>query len=113
MLDVGCAEAKFLDLFANAGCECFGVEVGEEAAQISSRRYKVYCGNLPDLEFDETYDLIISRGTLQYFEQVHHYLDKMDKLLNDDGLIFITSLPNTDWGNTMTLVFRKPRGCLR
>lgn len=96
VMDVGCAEGKFLDFFSNAGCECFGVEIGEEAAEICSHKHKVYQGRLPELQIKERFRLIISRGTLQYFEEPVRYLEKMDALLEENGLIYITSLPNMD-----------------
>nr|WP_300839483.1 methyltransferase domain-containing protein [uncultured Acetatifactor sp.] len=96
VLDVGCAEGKFLDFFSQEGLECYGVEVGMEAANIAESKYKVYKGNLPELEINEKFDLIILRGVMQYFENPKDYFWKIDTLLNKSGLIYITSQPNMD-----------------
>ena len=96
VLDVGCAEGKFLDFFSQEGLECYGVEVGMEAANIAESKYKVYKGNLPELEINEKFDLIILRGVMQYFESPKDYFRKINSLLNQNGLIYITSQPNMD-----------------
>lgn len=96
VLDVGCAEGKFLDFFSREGLECYGVEVGREAAAIAESKYKVYKGNLPELEIPEKFDLIVLRGVIQYFENLKDYFRKIDSLLNENGLIYITSQPNMD-----------------
>ena len=96
VLDVGCAEGRFLDFFAQEGLDCYGVEVGEEAASIAESKYKIYKGNLPQLDFTDKFDLIILRGVIQYFENPQDYFRKIDSLLNKNGMIYITSQPNMD-----------------
>jgi len=96
VLDIGCAEGKFLDFFAEKGCMCHGIEIGKEAAEIAGRKYNIFQGRLPDLNISEWYNLIIMRGVIQYFEEPRDYFEKVDKLLNDNGLLYITSTPNTD-----------------
>ncbi len=89
VLDVGCGEGDFLDLFKNNGHKTFGVEFGHQAAEISRQKHKCYEGVFPDLDIAESFDLIIFRGTLQYFESPKRYIDKAVSLLKQNGLIFI------------------------
>ncbi len=94
ILDVGCAEGGFLDLFED--CDRYGVEIGREAAEKAQKKYKVYEGEFPDLDIKEKFDLIIFRGTIQYFEKPRDYFDKAVGLLKRGGKIYISSSPRSD-----------------
>jgi len=96
ILDVGCAGGEFMDCFYKRGGICEGVEIGDEAYDIASKKYKVHKGVFPELEFDKKYDLIIFRGTIQYFINPKKYIKKAFELLKDGGLLYITSSPNAD-----------------
>lgn len=96
ILDVGCASGDFLDCFSSDGAICEGVEYGQEAAIIAAEKYNVYCGEFPKLGIKKQYDLIIFRGTIQYFTNPKEYFKKAVNLLKDNGFLYITSSPNTD-----------------
>ena len=96
VLDVGCIGGYFLEQFKKYGFECFGIEVDPMATSVASKKHIVWRGELPDLTIDQMFDLIIFRGVLQYLPFPKLYLEKALSLLNPDGLIFITSTPNSD-----------------
>lgn len=96
ILDVGCGGGEFLDFFNCPNNECEGIEYGEEAYEKAAVRYNVYLGELPDYNTEKKYDLIIFRGTIQYFISPKRYFNKAIELLNPGGLIYITSSPNAD-----------------
>lgn len=96
VLDVGCGEGEFLDLFKKDKFITEGVEFGEEAANIASKNNKIYYGKLPELSLKNKYDLIIFRGVIQYLLKPKQYFDKAISLLNNGGIIFITSSPNCE-----------------
>ena len=96
ILDIGCGDGSFMDLFSEEGYSCIGVEYGKEAAEIASQKHKVYLGDFIELEIKEKFDLIIFRGTIQYMLKPKKYLEKAINLLNDNGMIFITSSPNAN-----------------
>jgi len=96
ILDVGCANGDFLKLFKGLGHTCHGVEIGDESSSLASKMFKVYHGEFPNLQIDKKFDLIIFRGTIEHFLDPKSYLEKAISLLNDEGLIFITSTPNAD-----------------
>lgn len=96
VLDVGCGEGEFLDLFKKDGFITEGIEYGEEAAKLASQKHKLYYGKLPEINLEVKYDLIIFRCSIQYLLNPKKYFSKAISLLNDGGLIFITSSPNAD-----------------
>ena len=96
ILDVGCANGDFLRLFNNLGHKCSGVEIGEESFKKSVKVFDAYHGEFPNLEINKKFDLIIFRGTIEHFLEPRLYLEKAVSLLNDSGLIFITSTPNSN-----------------
>lgn len=95
ILDVGCAEGGFLDLFSE-NCNCYGVEIGEDAFKKASKKHIIYQGELHQLEIKERFDLIIFRGVIQYFETPIKYFETAIDLLKPGGFIFITSTPRAD-----------------
>lgn len=98
VLDVGCSGGEFLDCFSKVigKNNCEGVEFGEEAYRIASKKYEVYLGEFPEIEFSKKYDLVIFRGTIQYFENPKAYINKAFEILNKGGILYITSSPNAD-----------------
>lgn len=96
VLDVGCANGTFLDEFSVRKAICHGVEIGDEAYEYSSKKYKVYKGIFPDLKIEDKYDLVIFRGSIQYCINPKKYLKKAYEVLKNDGLIYITSSPNSE-----------------
>ena len=96
ILDVGCGGGEFLGFFKSSYNECEGIEFGEEAYKKASQKYKVYLGELPKCHIEGKFDLIIFRGTIQYFIKPKLYFDRAVELLNSGGLIYITSSPNSD-----------------
>ncbi|MDR1776846.1 MAG: class I SAM-dependent methyltransferase [Desulfovibrio sp.] len=96
ILDVGCADGLFLDVFAARGHLCHGVEFGHSAAQAAAQKHRVWEGHFPDMDIPPGYDLIIFRGVLQYLHKPRHFFQKAVSLLRPDGLVFITAQPNMD-----------------
>lgn len=96
VLDVGCGNGSFMTIFENAGYNVVGVEYGQEAAEAASKNHNIICGEFPDLDIKNKFDLIIFRGVLQYVPNPKDYIDKAISLLNNNGCIFITAQPNID-----------------
>ena len=96
VLDIGCSGGYFLRHFENKDYNCYGVEIGKEAAKYASKRYKIYEGQFPELSINRNFDIITFRGTIEHFKNPKSYLNKAIDLLNDNGMIFITSTPNSD-----------------
>ncbi len=96
ILDIGCSKGEFLDVFAQHGWNCFGVEYDEIAAEVAKEKYTIWSGDLADLEIKKKFNVITVRGTMQYFLQPRIYFDKIIDLLSDNGLLYISASPNAD-----------------
>lgn len=103
VLDVGCGNGSFMDVYEAHGYKAFGVEYGKEAAVAAEKRHNVRYGVFSEMDFgSQKFDLIIFRGVLQYIPQPKAYLEKAISLLrpreNGDsqrsGYLFITAQPN-------------------
>lgn len=101
VLDIGCSNGSFLDVYKARGYETFGVEYGKEAAIAAGETHKVRYGVFSEMDFEkEKFDLIIFRGVLQYIPYPKKYLEKAVELLRPKqgmrpgGYLFITAQPN-------------------
>ena len=97
ILDVGCGNGSFLDVYEANGYETCGVEYGREAAVVAEKTHRVLYGVFDEMDFGcEKFDLIIFRGVLQYVPYPKKYIEKAISLLrqNGDGYLFITAQPN-------------------
>lgn len=89
VLDVGCGDGGFLDIFREYGCICEGTEFGEEAYALAGKKYPMYFGELSDIKFEKKYDAVLFRGTIQYLLKPKESLRKATELLNNGGVIYI------------------------
>lgn len=96
ILDVGCSQGMFLDFFNCNNNTCYGVEIDSEAASIAGKKYKTWTEDITKIETEQKFDLIISRGTIQYFLDPKKAFEKIVSLLNYNGIFFISSSPNSD-----------------
>lgn len=96
VLDIGCSNGDFLDVFAEDGHICEGVEFGKEAYELASKKYHVYFGNLSELSIPSKYNLIVFRGVVQYLLEPKKDLKKAIDLLADEGILYITASPNSE-----------------
>jgi methionine biosynthesis protein metW len=101
VLDIGCSNGSFLDVYKARGYETFGIEYGKEAAIAAGETHKVRYGVFSEMDFEkEKFDLIIFRGVLQYIPYPKKYLEKAVGLLRakqgmrPGGYLFITAQPN-------------------
>ena len=101
VLDIGCSNGSFLDVYKARGYETFGVDYGKEAAIAAGETHKVRYGVFSEMDFEkEKFDLIIFRGVLQYIPYPKKYLEKAVGLLRakqgmrPGGYLFITAQPN-------------------
>ena len=103
ILDVGCSKGDFL--FEIHNCynlkSLMGVDIDISAISEAKREYSdiAIFKNIDILKVDsnESFDLILFRGTFQYLDkELHKSIKYIKKLLNKNGKIIIFSLPSTD-----------------
>ena len=94
VLDVGCSNGIFLDLFKNIGWETWGVEVSKSADEASKKGHKVKKSYFEKTKLPRGYfDLIILNHTLEHMDDPTKVLTKAKRLLKEDGLLFV-DVPN-------------------
>ena len=100
VLDVGCSGGEFLDYFNKQNFDCYGVEIGSEAAQNAQRKFndKIINISLLEVEIGGPFDLIVFRGTIEHIPDAKETLIKSVSLLNKKhkSYIYITSTPNAN-----------------
>ena len=102
ILDVGCSAGHFL--FEISNCynldSLMGIDIDSSAITKAKSKYsEAIFKNIELLKLDsnETFDLILFRGTFQYLgEKLQKSITHLKKLLNKNGKIIIFSLPSSD-----------------
>ncbi|PKM94647.1 MAG: malonyl-[acyl-carrier protein] O-methyltransferase BioC [Firmicutes bacterium HGW-Firmicutes-1] len=95
ILDIGCGTGyltKLLStLFPAAYITAIDLASGmiEIAKQqcIESSKIEYICGDIEEIELNDTYDLIISNATFQWFNQLPQTLHKLHELLAENGIL--------------------------
>lgn len=96
VLDVGCSGGYFLDLFKDLGCSTYGIEFGGEAYEMAKQKHNMHKGELPDIKIKKKFDIVIFRGVIEHVINPKKYLNKAISLLKKNGIIYITSIPNSN-----------------
>jgi len=98
-LDVGCATGDFIVICKNKGLISSGIELSLEAVQYCRKRrgLDVIEGDLIECDFEgRKFDLITYNGVFEHVSNPYAHLMKCRSLLNPDGLLCITGLPNIE-----------------
>lgn len=100
ILDVGCAEAGFLDALHSAHISGMGLELEAERITISQQfnpGLNILEGDItdPDIvsKIGKTFDLIVIRDVIEHIPDKDSVLDHLNALLHQDGFIYITFPP--------------------
>ena len=92
VLDIGCSNGVFLDLFE--GSETWGVEPSENAKKAIAKGHKVINTHFEDANLPQNYfDLVIMNHTLEHVKDANVVLLKINKILKKNGILFI-DVPN-------------------
>jgi SAM-dependent methyltransferase len=102
ILDVGCAEAGFLDALHAAHIHGTGLEL-ETARIATSRRFNpeldILAGDITDpaivSKIGKTFDLIVIRDVVEHISDKDTVFDHLSALLKPDGFIYVTFPPRS------------------
>ena len=92
VLDIGCSNGVFLDLFA--GCETWGVEPSKIADRARRKGHRILNTFFEQAKLTENYfDLVVLNHTLEHMDNPKLVLKKINILLKEGGMVFI-DVPN-------------------
>ena len=92
VLDIGCSNGVFLDLFA--GSETWGVEPSGSGDAAKKKGHKILKTIFEKAKLPSNYfDLVIMNHTLEHMDDPQSVLKKIGILLKEDGVLFL-DVPN-------------------
>jgi SAM-dependent methyltransferase len=110
VLEIGCGIATDGIEFAKAGAEYIGIDISNESIELAKQRFHVY--NLPgtilnldahsNLLFDlGKFDLVYSFGVLHHYPNIQHIINRISKLLDQDGVFKFMVYAKNSWKYAM------------
>ena len=98
IIDIGTGNGYLLEALKNLGCNCYGTEISEYSAEVSSKKFpgKIFEGELKNAEYkNEFFDVIFLTDVLEHLNNPSETISEARRILKSDGLIFIIS-PNAE-----------------
>jgi SAM-dependent methyltransferase len=100
ILEVGCAEAGFLDVLYEMNIEAIGLEIEPERVKLSKEKnphIKIFEGDITDdnivNEIGDTFDLIVMRDVIEHIPDRLATFSNIKKLLKKNGYLYVTFPP--------------------
>jgi len=92
VLDIGCSNGVFLDLFA--GSETWGVEPSGSGDMAKKKGHKILKNTFEEAKLPKDYfNLIVLNHTLEHMDNPKEVLNKINVLLKEGGIVFV-DVPN-------------------
>lgn len=97
ILDVGCGLGLFLEQFDDKRWQKFGVDISDFAVQQARKRGITVKDYAQSYDYpDETFDVIVFRGTIQHLDTPFAVMKKCTALLKRNGLMAFLVTPNAN-----------------
>ncbi len=94
VLDIGCSNGVFLDIFKERGWQTFGVEPSKSGTEAKRKGHKVTRIYFEKSHFPDSYfDLVIMNHTLEHVDDADLVLKMIHNILKKDGLLYV-DVPN-------------------
>ncbi|MEL7341181.1 MAG: class I SAM-dependent methyltransferase, partial [Bacteroidota bacterium] len=93
LLDIGCGTGEFLGTMKEAGWTSTGLEPDEGARQQAKAQGVEVHPSEQLFSLTGSYDVITMWHVLEHVHRLHEYLDQIESILKDDGLLII-AVPN-------------------
>lgn len=96
-LDIGCGEGKDIIYLAEKGFDAYGFDITESGIRKTELLAKnrnvdihAFVADVNNFEFDETFDLVFSTGTIQYLfdENIEPFFKKIKNMVNVGGYVY-------------------------
>ena len=100
LLDIGCSHGGFLKILQKK-YNSFGIDIDAEAIKIAKKN-KILNKKLFNINLSEIkntlgkFDIAILRGVIEHVENPKEYFKQISKILNKNGIIFISATPNVN-----------------
>ena len=100
LLDIGCSNGGFLKILQKK-YNSFGIDIDAEAIKIAKKN-KNLSKKLFNINLNEVknklgkFDIAILRGVIEHVENPREYFKQISKILNKNGIIFISATPNVN-----------------
>ena len=98
VLDVGCGRGAFLKTAAQAGLDCYGIELNKSAVEFAlSEGLRVSAELVGDhaVRFPKSYDAVCSFQVLEHIADVRNFITGCIRVLKPGGA-FIVGVPNNE-----------------
>lgn len=98
LLDVGTGNGAFLQRCVEAGFKCHGVDLNAwmlKKASVLVPKAVLRCGEITELEFDTTFDVITFIDVFEHVLDPLNYVKRIRELLSKGGLVVIET-PDTE-----------------
>ena len=111
-LEVGCGRGTISSYFADNGFDCtlldssvYAIELAKEIFSCNGHKGNFILGDARKLPFREySFDVVVSIGLLEHFEDITHPLLEQIKVLRRDGVLLCYIVPDSK--NTVQKYFR-------
>lgn len=93
-LDIGCGSGLLVEKLARYYDEVVGIDISNQMLELAKSKRQLtntlYLNmNAEHMDFNEKFDLIVSRTTFHHLSDIPSVIEKMISLLNEDGKIVI------------------------
>lgn len=91
VLEIGCGAGGVLEYFRKQGCKVYGVDLGQEFCEYGRQRHglDLHFGTIDDVNPAARPDLIIYSHVLEHIPAIRTELEKVHRLLPDDGIVYV------------------------
>ena len=113
ILDMGCGRGELTYALSTYGADVIGIDYSEDAIAICKKYFgetdemlsgklDYICGDVLELDESVKYNKIIMADIYEHIQAdvMERLLDKITRLLGDDGVLYVHTAPNLDWYET-------------
>lgn len=98
ILDIGAGTGMFLSYFKELGWHVDGLDLSKAAVNYAKKEFNIHlkCGDFQNYNFSpKTFDVISLNNSLEHLYNPFKTLQKIKRIIKDDGLLIIT-IPNIE-----------------